>query len=112
LCVIRTLCTDNRRATSRPVLAMHTGSATVPLPSPGARGFSYGLGTPLNRNLPPLRRARGKHLPYARASQVWDSNFLPPAQPGRSAWCPAHAPIADIDFARPASVTLQETGGG
>src|SRR5581483_12270353 len=67
LCVIRTLHTDiveHFQAT----LAMHTGSATVPLPSLGA-WLSYGLGT-LNRNLPPYV-VLCESIPYAGA-QVWD----------------------------------------
>jgi hypothetical protein len=77
LCVIRTLHTDiveHFQAT----LAMHTGSATIPLPSIGA-WLSHGLGT-LNPNLPPYV-VLAEHLPYAGA-QVWDSNFLPPHHQG------------------------------
>ena len=73
LCVIRTLHTDileHFQAT----LAMHTGSATVPMPSLGS-WLSYGLGT-FNQNLPAYT-VMAEHLPYAGA-QVWDSNFLPP----------------------------------
>ena len=79
LCVIRTLHTDiveHFQAT----LAMHTGSATVPLPSIGA-WLSYGLGT-FNANLPSYV-VLAEHLPYAGA-QVWDNNFLPPHPPGRA----------------------------
>src|SRR5262245_37692282 len=50
LCVIRTLHTDIVEH-FQAVLAMHTGSATVPMPSIGA-WLSHGLGT-LNPNLPP-----------------------------------------------------------
>ncbi|MFO0946071.1 MAG: DUF1501 domain-containing protein [Planctomycetota bacterium] len=77
LCVIRTLHTDiveHFQAT----LAMHTGSATIPLPSIGA-WLSHGLGT-FNPNLPSYV-VFAEHLPYA-GSQVWDSNFLPPHHQG------------------------------
>jgi hypothetical protein len=77
LCVIRTLHTDiveHFQAT----LAMHTGSATIPLPGIGS-WLSYGLGT-LNQNLPPYV-VLAEFLPYAGA-QVWDSNFLPPHHQG------------------------------
>src|SRR6266852_4628934 len=73
LCVIRTLHTDileHFQAT----LAMHTGSATVPMPSLGS-WLSFGLGT-RNPNLPPYM-ILAEHLPYAGA-QVWDCGFLPP----------------------------------
>ena len=69
LCVFRTLHTDileHFQAT----LAMHTGSATVPLPSLGA-WLSYGLGT-FNPNLPPYV-VFCEHLPYAGAQQAIDS---------------------------------------
>ena len=77
LCVIRSLHTDiveHFQAT----LAMHTGSATVPLPSIGA-WLSYALGT-FNANLPSYL-VLAEHLPYAGA-QVWDNNFLPPYHQG------------------------------
>jgi len=77
LCVIRTLHTDIVEH-FQAVLAMHTGSATVPMPSIGS-WLSYGLGT-FNRNLPPYV-VLCEHLPYA-GSQVWDSNFLPPIHQG------------------------------
>jgi hypothetical protein len=57
---------------------MHTGSATIPLPSMGA-WLSYGLGTQ-NSNLPSYV-VLCEHLPYG-GSQVWDSNFLPPVHQG------------------------------
>lgn len=101
LCVIRSLHTDiveHFQAT----LAMHTGSATVPLPSLGA-WLSYGLGT-FNRNLPSYV-VLAEHLPYAGA-QVWDSNFLPPEHQGVR-FLPGDHPVADIaPLARP--VTLRE----
>ncbi len=77
LCVIRTLHTDiveHFQAT----LAMHTGSATIPLPSIGA-WLSHALGTS-NPNLPSYM-VLAEHLPYAGA-QVWDSQFLPPHHQG------------------------------
>jgi hypothetical protein len=77
LCVIRSLHTDIVEH-FQAVLAMHTGSATVPLPSLGS-WLSYGLGT-FNRNLPAYV-VLAEHLPYA-GSQVWDCNFLPPVHQG------------------------------
>ena len=90
LCVIRTLHTDileHFQAT----LAMHTGSATVPMPSLGS-WLSYGLGT-FNQNLPAYT-VMAEHLPYAGA-QVWDSNFLPPYHQGVRL-LPGNEPIADL----------------
>jgi hypothetical protein len=101
LCIFRTLHTDileHFQAT----LAMHTGSATVPLPSIGA-WLSYGLGT-FNPNLPPYV-VFCEHLPYAGA-QVWDSNFLPPLHQGVRL-LPGPEPIADLKPA-PRTVTLRE----
>lgn len=101
LFVIRSMHTDiveHFQAT----LAMHTGSATIPLPSVGA-WLSYGLGT-YNRNLPSYV-VLAEHLPYA-GSQVWDSNFLPPIHQGVRI-LPGNDPIADVKS--PArSVTLAE----
>ncbi len=77
LCVIRSLQTDIVEH-FQASLAMHTGSATVPLPSIGA-WLSYGLGTD-NPNLPPYV-VLCSHLPYG-GSQLWDSNFLPPVHQG------------------------------
>jgi hypothetical protein len=77
LCVIRSMHTDIIEH-FQAVLAMHTGSSTVPMPSLGA-WLSYGLGT-RNPNLPPYI-VLAEHLPYA-GSQVWDSNFLPPMHQG------------------------------
>ena len=57
---------------------MHTGSATVPMPSLGA-WLSYGLGT-FNPNLPSYV-VLCEHLPYG-GSQIWDSSFLPPIHQG------------------------------
>jgi hypothetical protein len=90
LCIIRTLHTDiveHFQAT----LAMHTGSATVPLPSIGA-WLSYGLGT-FNSNLPSYI-ALCEHLPYAGA-QVWDNSFLPPYHQGVRIR-PGPEPIPDL----------------
>jgi Protein of unknown function (DUF1501) len=101
LCVIRTLHTDileHFQAT----LAMHTGSATVPMPSFGS-WLSYGLGTQ-NANLPPYV-ILAEHLPYAGA-QVWDSGFLPPQHQGVRI-LPGDAPISDLRPA-PRSVTLHD----
>lgn len=101
LCVIRTLHTDileHFQAT----LAMHTGSATVPLPSLGA-WLGYGLGT-FNPNLPPYV-VLAENLPYAGA-QNWDSSFLPPDYQGVRL-VPGPEPIPDLRS--PArSVTLRE----
>jgi hypothetical protein len=101
LCVIRTLHTDiveHFQAT----LAMHTGSATIPLPSIGA-WLSYGMGS-FNANLPPFV-VLAEHLPYAGA-QVFDSGFLPPHHQGVRI-VPGDEPIPDL---RPAarSSTLGE----
>lgn len=101
LCVIRSMHTDiveHFQAT----LAMHTGSATVPLPSIGA-WLSYGLGT-LNPNLPPYV-VLAEHLPYAGA-QVWDSSFLPAEHQGVR-FIPGANPVADLD-PLPRPVSLQE----
>ena len=101
LCIFRTLHTDileHFQAT----LAMHTGSATVPLPSIGA-WISYGLGT-FNPNLPPYV-VFCEHLPYAGA-QVWDSNFLPPLHQGVRL-LPGPEPVADLKPAAE-SVKLQD----
>ena len=90
LCVIRTLQTDiveHFQAT----LAMHTGSATVPMPSLGA-WLSYALGT-FNANLPSYV-VLAEHTPYAGA-QVWDNNFLPPFHQGVRI-VPGDEPIADL----------------
>jgi hypothetical protein len=101
LCVLRTLHTDIVEH-FQAVLAMHTGSATVPLPSIGS-WLSYGLGT-LNPNLPPYV-VLAQHMPYAGA-QNWDSNFLPPYHQGVRV-VPGPEPIADLRS--PArSVTLRE----
>ncbi|MGE0377160.1 MAG: DUF1501 domain-containing protein [Planctomycetaceae bacterium] len=90
LCVIRTLHTDILEH-FQSVLAMHTGSATVPMPSIGS-WLSYGLGS-LNPNLPPYV-VLCEHLPYA-GSQVWDSSFLPPEHQGTRI-IPGEEPIANL----------------
>src|SRR5215471_5420109 len=101
LCVIRTLHTDIVEH-FQGVLAMHTGSATVPMPSLGS-WLSYGLGT-RNRNLPPYV-VLASNMPYAGA-QNWDSNFLPPQHQGMRV-VPGNEPIPDLKS--PAkSLTLQE----
>ena len=101
LCVIRTLHTDIVEH-FQSVLAMHTGSATVPLPSIGA-WLSYGLGTE-NGDLPPYM-VLCEHLPYAGA-QVWDSNFLPPMHQGVRI-VPGSDPIPNLKSAA-RSITLHE----
>ncbi len=90
LCVIRSLHTDIVEH-FQAVLAMHTGSATVPLPSLGA-WLSYGLGTQ-SASLPSYV-VLCEHLPYA-GSQVWDSNFLPPIHQGVRI-VPGPQPIPDL----------------
>jgi hypothetical protein len=90
LCVLRTLHTDiveHFQAT----LAMHTGSATVPMPSLGA-WVSYALGTH-NASLPSYM-VLAEHLPYAGA-QVWDNSFLPPHYQGVRI-TPGDDPIPDL----------------
>ena len=90
LCVIRSLHTDiveHFQAT----LAMHTGSATIPMPSLGA-WLSFGLGS-VNPNLPPFVVV-AEHLPYAGA-QVWDASFLPPHHQG-TRLIPGPTPFPDI----------------
>jgi hypothetical protein len=77
LCVIRSMHTDIIEH-FQAVLAMHTGSSTVPMPSLGS-WLSYGLGTE-NPNLPAYL-VLAEHVPYAGA-QVWDSNFLPAIHQG------------------------------
>lgn len=103
LCVIRSMHTDiveHFQAT----LAMHTGSATVPLPSIGA-WLSYGLGT-FNANLPAYV-VLAEHLPYAGA-QVWDCSFLPGEHQGVRI-IPGPQPIADLaPPARPATLREME----
>lgn len=101
LCVIRTLHTDIVEH-FQSVLAMHTGSATVPMPSLGS-WVSYALGTN-NPNLPSFM-VMSEHLPYAGA-QNWDSLFLPPIHQGVRL-LPGAEPIAHLNS--PAkSVTLRE----
>ncbi len=90
LCVVRTLHTDIVEH-FQAALAMHTGSATVPLPSLGA-WLSYGLGT-LNANLPSYF-VLCEHIPYAGA-QNWDHNFLPPYHQGVRI-VPGGEPIPDL----------------
>jgi hypothetical protein len=101
LCIIRTLHTDIVEH-FQGVLAMHTGSATVPLPSLGS-WLSFGMGTQ-NRNLPPYV-VLASHMPYAGA-QNWDSSFLPGQHQGTRV-LPGDEPIADLKSSA-RSVTLQE----
>ncbi len=77
LCVVNSMHTDHLEHFEA-TLAMHTGSATVPLPSFGS-WLSYGLGT-FNPNLPSYMLL-AKDMPYAGA-QNWDSNFLPAQHQG------------------------------
>jgi hypothetical protein len=90
LCVIRTLHTDIVEH-FQAALAMHTGSATVPLPSLGA-WLSYGLGT-LNANLPSYF-VLCENIPYAGA-QNWDHSFLPPYHQGVRI-IPGAEPVPDL----------------
>jgi hypothetical protein len=90
LCVFRSLHTDIVEH-FQGVLAMHTGSATVPMPSLGA-WISFGLGT-FNANLPSYV-VLCEHLPYA-GTQVWDSSFLPPIHQGVRI-IPGTDPIPDL----------------
>ncbi len=100
LCVIRSMCTDSIEHHDA-VLAMHTGSASVPLPSIGS-WLSYGLGT-LNANLPSYM-VLAENLPYA-GTQVLDSYFLPPVHQGVRI-VPGAEPIAHLKSSA-ASTTLQ-----
>ena len=90
LCVIRSLHTDIVEH-FQASLAMHTGSATVPLPSLGA-WLSLGLGT-ANPNLPPYV-VLCEHLPYG-GSQLWDASFLPPIHQGVR-WLPGAEPVPNL----------------
>jgi len=90
LCIIRSLHTDIIEH-FQAVLAMHTGSSTVPMPSIGA-WLSYGLGT-RNPNLPAFV-VLAEHLPYA-GTQNWDSHFLPPVHQGVRV-VPGPDPIANL----------------
>ncbi len=103
LCVIRTLHTDIVEH-FQAVLAMHTGSATVPMPGLGA-WISYGLGT-FNAALPSYM-VLCEHMPYA-GTQLWDSNFLPPIHQGVRI-VPGHEPIPDLHPpARPVTIRQLE----
>ncbi len=93
LCVIRSLHTDIVEH-FQAVLAMHTGSATVPMPSLGA-WLSFGLGT-FNANLPSFV-VLAEQMTYA-GSQIWDSRFLPPAHQGVRI-VPGAEPIPDLHSA-------------
>jgi hypothetical protein len=99
LCVIRSMHTDIVEH-FQAVLAMHTGSATVPLPSLGA-WVSHGLGT-FNPDLPSYL-VLCEQLPYG-GSQNWDSSFLPPIHQGVRI-IPGAEPIPDLGPPpRPASL--------
>ena len=101
LCVIRSMYTDIVEH-FQGTLAMHTGSATVPMPSIGS-WLSYGLGTN-NSNLPSYM-VLAEHAPYAGA-QVWDCNFLPPIHQGVRI-IPGDDPIPNLKSSA-RSVTLHE----
>jgi hypothetical protein len=101
LCVIRSLHTDIVEH-FQAVLAMHTGSPTVPMPGLGA-WLSYGLGT-FNQALPSYI-VLCEHLTYA-GTQVWDSNFLPPIHQGVRI-VPGPQPIPDL-APEPKRMTLRE----
>ncbi len=101
LCVIRSLHTDIVEH-FQAVLAMHTGSATVPMPGLGA-WLSFGLGT-FNQALPSYV-VLCEHLTYA-GTQVWDSSFLPPIHQGVRI-VPGPQPIPDL-APQPRPVTLRE----
>ena len=101
LCVLRTMHTDILEH-FQSALAMHTGSATVPMPSIGS-WLSYGLGT-FNADLPPYV-VLCEHLPYA-GSQLWDSSFLPPEHQG-TRLIPGDEPIANLKSPAP-ETTLAE----
>ncbi len=90
LCVIRSMHTDIVEH-FQAVLAMHTGSATVPMPGIGA-WISHGLGT-FNPALPSYI-VLCEHMPYA-GTQVWDSSFLPPIHQGVRI-VPGSQPIPDL----------------
>jgi Protein of unknown function (DUF1501) len=103
LCVIRSMHTDIVEH-FQAVLAMHTGSATVPMPSIGA-WISYGLGS-MNPNLPAYV-VLCEHLPYA-GTQVWDSSFLPAVHQGVRI-VPGPEPIPDLKPpARPSTLAELE----
>lgn len=102
LCVIRTLHTDIVEH-FQAVLAMHTGSATIPLPSLGS-WLSYGLGT-LNANMP-ASVVLCEHLPYA-GTQVWASQFLAPEHGGVRI-IPGDHHLADLKSERAVPSTLAE----
>jgi hypothetical protein len=103
LCVIRSMHTDIVEH-FQAVLAMHTGSATVPMPSVGA-WISFGLGT-MNPNLPAYV-VLCERLPYG-GTQIWDSSFLPPSHQGVRI-VPGPEPIPDLKPpARPATLAELE----
>jgi hypothetical protein len=101
VCVIRTLHSEILQHTQAS-LQMHTGSASVTMPSVGS-WISYGLGT-FNRNLPSHVVLASKD-PYAGA-QSWDNSFLPPEHQGVRI-IPGDDPIPNLRSSA-SSVTLQE----
>jgi hypothetical protein len=101
VCVIRSLHSDILEH-FQASLQMHTGSATITMPSIGS-WLSYGLGS-YNPNLPAHVVLANKE-PYAGA-QGWDNSFLPPEHAGVRI-IPGDDPIPNLrSSAR--SVTLQE----
>ena len=101
VCVIRSMHSDILEH-FQASLQMHTGSATITMPSVGS-WLSYGLGT-FNANLP-SHVVLANMEPYAGA-QGWDNSFLPPQHQGVRI-IPGENPIANLrSSAR--SVTLQE----
>jgi hypothetical protein len=109
LCVIRTLHTDILEH-FQAALAMHTGSATVPMPSLGS-WLSYGLGT-YNQNLPPYV-VLAEHMPYAGA-QNWDASFLPPYHqgvrvlPGKEPIGNLHSPARSVKLQKLEQIMLRD----
>ena len=90
LCVIRSMRTDHPNH-AEAALAMHTGSASLPLPGIGP-WISHGLGT-RNGDLPPYV-VLAAELPYSGAL-LWDSSFLPACHQG-TRLIPGAEPIPDL----------------
>jgi uncharacterized protein DUF1501 len=101
VCVIRSMKTDHPNH-AEAILAMHTGSASMPLPGIGP-WISHGLGTK-NPDLPPYV-VLAAELPYSGAL-LWDSSFLPACHQG-TRLIPGAEPIPDLRSPI-ASTTLRE----
>jgi Protein of unknown function (DUF1501) len=101
VCVIRSMRTDHPNH-AEAILAMHTGSASMPLPGIGP-WISHGLGTK-NSDLPPYVILAAE-LPYSGAL-LWDSSFLPACHQG-TRLIPGAEPIPDLRNPI-ASMTLRE----